>query len=228
MQIESEFAQHLGDRSDLKFVKLHFLNQISDHIRQLSHLLHASYAIPESAMMDLEQADRQLNHHEVTIIMLTTQNSEEAFEHQELNANAAKQYCSNDMPTTKAPVMRMMEILRPAIKTLHHLADWYAMPKRAPENHFACCFESFADITDYADHTQCFCLPNDAKYIWYIALAILATVLNYDELAVRLVHCSGSTRWRNHMLPRNESVLLWMGNSPVSNGELTAGRSPSR
>lgn len=92
MQIDPEFAQHLVDRSDLKFVKLHFLNQFSDHICRHGHLLNASYAIRDSAMRDLEQADEQLNRQEVTIQMLTTNDRKKVFQHQELNGNAAKQH----------------------------------------------------------------------------------------------------------------------------------------
>jgi len=37
-QIESEIAQHLVDKSDFNFVKIHLLNHFSYHIRQLCNL----------------------------------------------------------------------------------------------------------------------------------------------------------------------------------------------
>jgi len=42
-----------------------------------------------------------------------------------------------------------------------------------------------------------------------------------------MVRCSGSTRWRKHTPPRNDTVLLWMGTSPDSHFELTAGPIPT-
>jgi len=43
-----------------------------------------------------------------------------------------------------------------------------------------------------------------------------------------MVHCTGSTRWKKHKPPTDESVLLWMGTSPDSHFKLTAGRIPAR
>jgi len=39
-----------------------------------------------------------------------------------------------------------------------------------------------------------------------------------------MVHCTGSTRWRMHKPPRNDTVLLWIERSPDCNLKLTAGR----
>jgi len=46
-QIESEIAQHVVDKSDFYFVKMHLLNQFSDHICQLGTLLNVSSDLPE-------------------------------------------------------------------------------------------------------------------------------------------------------------------------------------
>ena len=43
-----------------------------------------------------------------------------------------------------------------------------------------------------------------------------------------MVRCTGSTRWRKHQPPRNDTVLLWMGMSPDSHFQSTAGRIPAR
>ena len=56
MQIEWEIAQHLVDESDFNFVKMHLLNDSSDHIRQLGNLSNVSSELPEKAMMDPKQA----------------------------------------------------------------------------------------------------------------------------------------------------------------------------
>jgi len=53
-QIESEIAQHLVDKSDFNFVKMHLLNHFSDHMCQLGNLLNVSSELPEIAMMDLK------------------------------------------------------------------------------------------------------------------------------------------------------------------------------
>jgi len=42
-----------------------------------------------------------------------------------------------------------------------------------------------------------------------------------------MVSCTGSTRWRKHTPPRNDTVLLWMGTSPDCHLKLTAGRIPA-
>jgi len=62
-QIEWEIAQHLVDELDFNFVKMHLLNDFSDHIRQLGNLLNVSSELPENAMMDLKQAYRQSTRH---------------------------------------------------------------------------------------------------------------------------------------------------------------------
>jgi len=67
MQIKSEIAQHLVDESDFSFLKMHLLNHLSDHIRQLGNLRNVSSELPENTMMDLKQAYRQLNRHETAV-----------------------------------------------------------------------------------------------------------------------------------------------------------------
>jgi len=37
-----------------------------------------------------------------------------------------------------------------------------------------------------------------------------------------MIRCTGSTRWRKHKPPRNDTVLLWMGTSPDSHIKSTA------
>jgi len=37
-QMKSEIAQHLVNKSDFTFVKMHLLNHFADHIRQLGNL----------------------------------------------------------------------------------------------------------------------------------------------------------------------------------------------
>ena len=227
-QIESEIAQHLVDESDFNFVKMHLLNHFSDHIRQLGNLLNVSSELPEKAMMDLKQAYRQSNRHEAAFQILRTKARKEVFQYRELNANAAKQRRDDDMPLTKAPIKRMMKNPQPEIKTLDDLAEWCAMPKGELQNHIAWCFKRFADFTDYVDHDQYFSRLNDAKYIRYNAVAIPVTSFQCDEQAVHMVRCTGSTRWRKHKPPRNDTVLLWMGTSPDSHFKSTAGRIPAR
>jgi len=49
-----------------------------------------------------------------------------------------------------------------------------------------------------------------------------------NKQAVHMVRCTGSTWWRNHEPPRNDTVLLWMGTSPDSHLESTAGWIPAQ
>jgi len=228
MWIESEIAQHLVDESDFNFVKMHLLNHLSDHIRQLGNLLNVSSELPEKAMMDLKQAYQQSNHHEAAFQILRTTARNEVFQYRELNSNAAKQRHNNDMLLTKAPIKRMMKNPQPEIKTLDDLAEWCAMPTGELQNHIACCFKRFADFTDYVDRDRYFCRLNDAKFIRYNAVAIPVTSFQCDEQAVHMVRCTGSTRWRKHKPPRNDTVLLWMGTSPDSHFKLIAGLIPTR
>jgi hypothetical protein len=67
---KSEIAQHLVDKSDFNFVKMHLLNHFSDHIRQLGNLLNVSSELPEKAMMDHKQEYRQSNRHEAAFQIL--------------------------------------------------------------------------------------------------------------------------------------------------------------
>jgi len=94
-----------------------------------------------------------------------------------------------------------MEHPQPEIKTLDDLAKWCAMPKGELQNHIAWCFKRFANFKDYVDHDQYFSCLNDAKYIWYSAVANPVRSFQYDEQAVHMVRCTGSTRWRKHKPP---------------------------
>jgi len=102
------------------------------------------------------------------------------------------------------------------------------MPKGELQNHIAWCLKRFADFTDYVDHDRCFSGLNDAKYIRYNSVAIPVTSFHCDKQPVHMVRCTGSTRWRKHKPPRNDTVLLWMGTSPDSHFKLTAGHIPTR
>jgi hypothetical protein len=56
MQIKSEIAQHLVDKSDFKFVIMHLLNHFSGDICQLGNVFNGSSELPETARMNLKQA----------------------------------------------------------------------------------------------------------------------------------------------------------------------------
>jgi hypothetical protein len=127
------------------------------------------------------------------------------------------------MTLTKAHIKRMMKHLPLEINSLDDLAEWCAMPKVELQNHIAWSFKTFADFTDYFNHNQNFSRFNDAKYILYNAVGIPVTSFQRYKQAVLIVHCTGSTRWRKHTPPRNDTVLLEMGTGPDNHFELTAG-----
>jgi len=122
----------------------------------------------------------------------------------------------------------MMKNQRPEIKTLDDLAEWCAMPKGELQNHIAWCFKRFADFTDYINYDLYFSRLNDAKCMQYNIVAILVMSFHCDEQAVHFVCCTGSTRWRKHKPPRNDTVLLWMGTSRDCHFKSTAGGIPAR
>jgi len=159
-------------------------------------------------MMDHKQAYRHSNDHEASCQRLWMNTWKKVIQHRELNANAAKQCCDNDMPLTKASIKQMMKNPQPEIKTLDDLAEWCAMPKGELQNHIAWCFKSFDDYTDHVDHDQHFSHLKNAKCIRYNAVANPVTSFQSNEQAVHMVRCTGSTRWRKHMLPRNDTALL--------------------
>jgi len=101
------------------------------------------------------------------------------------------------------------------------------MPKGELQNHIAWCFKRFADFTDHVEHNQDFSCLHDPKYIPYNAVAILVMSFQCDEQAVHMVRCTGSTRWRNHKPPRNDTVLPWMGMSLDSHCRSTAEHIPT-
>jgi len=228
MQIESEIAQHPVNELDFDFVKRHLLNHFSDHIRQLGNFLNVSSEHPEKVMKDLKQPYTQWNCQEAGFQILRMKARKEVFQYWELNRNAAEQRRDNDLPMTNVPINRMMKNPRPEIKTLDDLAEWCAMPKGEIQNHIAWCFKRFANFTVYVDCNQFFSHLNDAKYIRYDSVAIPVTSSQCDEPAVHMVRCTGSTRWRKHKPPRNDTVLLWMGTSPDSHMKSAAGCIPAR
>jgi len=128
------------------------------------------------------------------------------------------------MPLSKVAIKRMMKTPRPEIKTFDDLAEWCAMQKGELQNHITWCFMGFANFTDYVDHSQDFSLLNNAQSIRHNPIAIPVMSSQCDEQAVQMVCCTGSTRWRKHKPPRNDTVLLWMGTSPDSHLRSTAGR----
>jgi len=210
-QIESEIAQHLVDKSDFNFVKMHLLNHFTDHIRQLGNLLNVSSEISEKAMMDLKQGYRQSNHHEVTFQILRKKAQMEVFQYRELNANAEKQRTNNHMPLTKVPIQRIMNNPQPEIKTLDGLAECCAMPKGEPHNHIARCLKRFGDFPDYVNHNQYFSCLTDAKSIRYKTVAIPVTSFQRQMEAVHIVRCTASTMWRMHKPPRNVQCFSGWG-----------------
>jgi len=81
MQIESEIAQHLVNKSDFNFVKMHLLSHFSDHICQLGNLLNVSSELPEKAIMHLKQADQQSNCHEAAILIVRMKAQKKVFQY---------------------------------------------------------------------------------------------------------------------------------------------------
>ena len=59
-------------------------------------------------------------------------------------------------------------------------------------------------------------------------VAIPVMSFQCDVQAVCMVHRTGSTRWRKHKPPRNDTVHLWVGTSLDSHGRSTAGHIPAR
>jgi len=225
-QIESEIAQHLVDESDFNFVKMHLLIHFSDHIRQLGNLSNVSTALPEKAMMDHKQAYRQSNRLEAAFQILQMKTRKEVFQYRGLNSNTAKQLHEDSMPLTKVPIERMMQNPQPEIKTVDSLAKWCAIPQGELQNYIPWYFKRFADFADYINHDQYFSCLNHAKFIQYNTVSIPVTSFQCDEQAVHMVRCTGSTRWRKHKPPRNDTVLLWMGMSSDSHFQSTAGGIP--
>jgi len=228
MQIESEIEQHHVEESNFNFGKMRLLNHFSDHILQLGNLIDASSELPGRVMMDLEQAYQQSNRNEAAFHILRTNAWREVFEYSALNANAVKQCRDDVMPLTKVPIMWMIKNVWPESKTLDDLAEWGAMPKGELHNHITSCFKRFPNLTDYVNHDQYLSCLNDAKCMWYNAVAIPVTSFPCNEQAVHMVCCTGSTRWRNNKPPRNGTVLLWMGTSLDSHFKSGAGLMPTR
>jgi len=139
---------------------------------------------------------------------LPTKARKEVFHRPELNANTENQCCNDGRPLTKAPIKRLMNNPQPEIKTVDDLAEWCAMPEGELQNHIDCCFKRCAHFTDYIDQVQYFSRLNDAKYVPYKAVAIPVPLFVCDEQAVHMVCRTGSTRWRKHKPPRNDTVLL--------------------
>jgi len=114
------------------------------------------------------------------------------------------------MPLTKQPIKWMKKNLRPEIKTLDQLAEWCAMTKWELQHHIAWCFKRFADFTDYVNHDRYFSHLNESKSIQGNAVAFPVMFLQRYKQAVRMVRCTGSTRWRKDKPPCTDTVLLWL------------------
>ena len=220
--MESWIAQHLLDQLDLICVKMYLLNHFSDHISQLFNLGNVSSELPERVMINCKQVYRQSNCHEATVQILQMKARKAVFQYRALNANPATQRRIYDMPQTKAPINRIMKNLRPEIRTLEDLADWCAIPQRELQKHIAWCLKRFAHLTDYVDHDHYFSHLNNEKCIRYNVVAIPEKSFQWDEQAVHMVRCTGSTRWRKHKPPRNDTILPWVGTSPDSHLRSTA------
>jgi len=104
MRRVSKIAQNLADESDFNFVKMHLLNDFSDHICKLGNPLNASSELPEKAIMDYEHVYRQSNSHDAAFAIVWTNDQKEVFQFRELNANPSKQHRGNDTPPTKVPI----------------------------------------------------------------------------------------------------------------------------
>jgi len=85
MQIKSEIAQNLVDKSDFNFVKIHLQNHFSDHIHQLGNLLNASSELPEREMMDHKQPYRQPNRYHFAFPIVRMKAQQAVFQYRELN-----------------------------------------------------------------------------------------------------------------------------------------------
>jgi len=131
------------------------------------------------------------------------------------------------MPLTKALIKGMINIVRPELKTLDDLAKCFAMLEGEQQNHIAWGFKRFANFTHYIKHDQYFSRLNDSMYNLYNAVAISVTFFQCDEQEFHMVSCTGSTRWRKHKAPRNDTVLPWMGTSADSYYKSTTGCIPS-
>jgi len=207
---------------------MHLLNHFSDLIRQLGNPLKACCELPERAMMDFTQVYQQLNCHEVDIQVVWIQARKEVMQSRELNVYPANQRRDDEMPLTNLSPKPMMDKVWLESKTLDDLAEWCAMAIGGLQNYIGWRFKRFADFTDYLDHDWYFSHLNDARYVRYIAGAILVTTLQCDEQAVHIVRCTGYTWWRQHKPPRNDRVQHWMATCSDSQFKATAGRIPTR
>jgi hypothetical protein len=149
------------------------------------------------------------------------------FQYGELNANDAEQQHNDDKLLPNALIKWMIKNPPPDIKTLDDLAGWCPMPKEELHNHIALCFEIFAEFTDYVNHDEHLCLHNNPKNIPYNAAAIPVLSFQCDEQSVHMARYTGSTRWRKHKPPRNNTVLLWRGTSLDSHFRSTVGTIPA-
>jgi len=224
MQIELEIEQQLVDKSDINILNMHHLNYSSDHIGQLGNLFNASSELPARVMMDLEQAYQQSNQDEASFHTFQKNARKVVFQYQELNANAGKQLCDNEMPLTKGPNKQVMKNLWPETHTVDDLAEWWAMPNGELKNHIAWGFKRFANFRDVIDDNLYFSRLNDAKCTRYHKVAIRVMCFQRDKQVVHMVHCTGSTRWRKPKPQSIDTVLLWMGMSQDRHLKSTAGR----
>jgi hypothetical protein len=151
----------------------------------------------------------------------------EVFQYREMNANAAIQCGHYDMPLTKLPILGRMKIPQLVIKTVDDLAKSCTMPKEELHNHIAWCLMKFSDITDNVEHDQSFSCPNDAKYILYNLVLIAVITFQWDDEAVNIVHCTGSTMCRKHTAQRKYTVRLWIETTPNIHYMLNPGHIPA-
>jgi len=223
MQIKSDIVQHLVDKSDLNWVNMNLLNNISEHIWQLGNLLNPSSELPEWVIMDRKQVYHQSNLHEAAIQILQMESYNEVFQFWEVNPITRKQCRDDEFPLTNVPIKQIMHNSGPEIMTHNDLAKGCRMPKPELQNHIAWCFNRFANFTDYIDHYDYFICLNNAKYIQYNAVACQVTSFQIDKQEIHMVRCTVCTRWGKYKPPRNDTLFLTMGKSPESNFQLTDG-----
>jgi len=162
IQIESEIPQYRVDKSDINFVRVHFLNHVPDHNCQLGNLSYACSELPDTVMKYPKPAYQQLNHYEAPFHIVRLTAREEVFQDSGIDANALKQHREHTIPQMKVPIQSMIQYLSPDIKTLDDLAQWCAMQKGELQNHSASSFLQFANFTVYVNQYQYFSSHNDA------------------------------------------------------------------
>jgi hypothetical protein len=85
-------------------------------------------------------------------------------QYKELNANAGKQLCNNEIPQTKALINWTMQTPQREFDTLHNLAESCSMPKSKLQNRIAWYSKRFGNFTGYIEHNQYLSRLHNATY----------------------------------------------------------------